>query len=248
MNIRDMNPRKTNDLLIFFIALIYIFPVFVSENLTLNFAIVVLALLNAVILRKIRFRYLIVFVLLLIPVQLSVFLTTALYSRGVESTPVVIEIFSVAVRRKALDNAVFITARTFILSVTSFIFLLGINFENLVTSLMQNLRLNPVIGFSILAAVNAFKYMKDEFVRIQTAYRMRSQNGKFFIFLFFPLMVSASRYAFYAALSMESRGLSEKRTFLKDLKWKTRDTIYLLFNILEMIFLVILLNYLYSSF
>jgi energy-coupling factor transport system permease protein len=133
---------------------------------------------------------------------------------------------------------VFLTVRTFVLSFISVSYLLGIDYDDFVYSLMQNLKLPVSIGFALLATFNAFSFMRQEFQRIRLAYKMRFQKKKLSLLLIFPVLVSAGRYAYYAGLSMESRGLQAERTYLRKHKFTFWDTVLILSNLVLLAILV----------
>lgn len=231
---------KVNDLLFLFMAFLYLIPIFISENIYLNISILILAFLNILFLRKINFKYLLYFLLIIILPTLSVFITVLIYTKGADATPVIGYFLGFGIRELALENALFLSVRAFSLSMVSFLFLLAIQYDALVFSLMQNIKLPVSIGYSLLATFNAFKYMKDEFLRIQLAYKMRFLKRRFPLSLIFPILVSASRYAHYAGLSLESRGLNNKKTFSEFHYWKKKDSLVLFINIIEIAVVVAL--------
>ena len=230
--------RKTNDLLYLILALLYLLPVLFSDSAILCLASLGLALVNLLLWRRINIKHLIVMILFLIIPLFSVFITILLYTKGASSTALIGSCCGFPIYQLAWDTAIFLTARAFSLTVISFIFLLAINSDGLVFSLMQNLKLPVSIGYALLATFNAFIYMKDEFLRIRLAYRMRFQKQIFPMKLLIPILVSASRYAHYAGLSLESKGLQQKKTYTEIHKWQKIDWIILIVNILELSFLV----------
>ncbi len=234
----QLHSSKVNDLLILFMAFLYLIPIFFSENIYLNAAILILAFLNILLLRRINFKYLLYFLLIIILPIFSVFITVLIYTKGAGATPVIGYFLGFAIRELAFENALFLTVRAFSLSMISFIFLLAIKYDALVFSLMQNLKLPVSIGYALLATFNAFNYMKDEFLRIQLAYKMRFLKLRFPLSLIFPILVSASRHAHYTGLSLESRGLNSQKTFSEYFFWKKKDTLVLFINIVEIVLIV----------
>ena len=234
---KSQNP-KINDMTLLFLAFIYIVPVLISENILLNFSVLLLAFLNIIIFRKINFRHLgFLFLFLIIP-SFSLFITVLIYAKGAENSAIVGTILGFKIRSLALTNALFLASRAFCLSMISFVFLLSIRYDALVFALMQNLKFPISVGYSLLATFNAFAHLKDEFFRIQLAYKMRFLKRIFPLKLLLPILVSASRFAFSVGLSMESRGLNKQKTFSELHRWRKFDTLVLLGNLLQILVLV----------
>lgn len=231
---------KINDLTFFLLAFLYLFAVLFSNNEVFNLVLLLVAFVNVIIFRKIRFDHLLFFILLLLIPIISVFFTTILYTKGAESSILITQILGISVYSAALENAIYLSSRAFSLSTISFFFVLVIKFDVLIFSLMQNLKLPVPIGYSLLSAFNALEQMKNEFFRIRTTYLMRFQKKRFPLFLIIPLLVSASRYAYYAGLSLESRGLHNKKTYIVKYPLSWQDFIVILINICEIVILVIL--------
>ncbi len=122
--------------------------------------------------------------------------------------------------------------RMFAISVSSILFFSVINFETLILYCMQKLKLPVILGYPLISAVNTFKNFKEEFMRINNAYLMR--YGKRFVSfkIIYPLLISATRYAFHNGLSMECRGLNKNKTYvIPPMNWQIKDTVYILVNI-----------------
>ncbi|MBN2461445.1 MAG: hypothetical protein JXB60_07540 [Candidatus Cloacimonetes bacterium] len=217
-----------NDLLILILAFLYLLPVLLSANWILNLFLLVIALLNLILLRHINFRLFIYFLLLLIIPVISVFITALIYSRGAENTPIIAYFAGLPIRELAWQNAVFLSSRTFALTTISFVFLLGIKYDRLVLSLMQNLKLPVSVGYALLTTFNAFVYLSSDYGRIREAYRMRFLHKRSFLRTLFPMLVSAGRYAYFAGLSLECRGLNSRKTFRESYPWQHKDTSLLL--------------------
>ncbi|RLC50678.1 MAG: hypothetical protein DRZ79_04015 [Candidatus Cloacimonadota bacterium] len=231
-------PPQLNELTLFFLTFIYLVPVLLSENILLNFLLLILAFINIIFFRKIRFKHLGLLVLFLIIPLISLFVTVLIYAKGAENSPILAEIFGFEIKQIAFNNALFLVSRTFCLSMISFLFLLSIRYDALVFALMQNLKLPVSIGYSLLATFNAFAHLKEEFSRIRLAYKMRFLKKVFPLKLLMPMLVSASRFAYSAGLSMESRGLNKQKTFLELVRWRKSDIIIIIANFIEIVILV----------
>jgi len=232
--------RKTNDLLFLLSAFIFLIPVLLSSNAALSLASLILSFINLLIWRRINIKHLLLLIAVLIIPLLSVFITVLLYTKGADTSPIISYFLGFPIYKLALDTAILLTVRSFCLTVISFIFLLAINSDALVFSLMQNLKLPVSIGYALLSTFNAFIYMKEEFSRIRLAYRMRFQKQIFPLKLLIPILVSASRYAHYAGLSLESKGLHNKKTYTEIHKWTKLDWLILVVNIFQVVILIYL--------
>jgi energy-coupling factor transporter transmembrane protein EcfT len=126
-------------------------------------------------------------------------------------------------------------SRTAALSFISLLFFHRMDFYRLLVQLMSAFRLNPEIGYSISAAVNAFPFLLDEYRRIRIAGKMKGHGG----FTPLPLLVSAGRYAFQLSLSMQSRGLRAERTYLREEHVSVADAILILLNLLVAVSLIV---------
>lgn len=230
--------KKINDVSIFFIALLYILPVLFAENSNFLLLICSVAFLNLILVRKLNYKYLGLFLLILAIPLISVFVSVLINSKLTANSQVLLSLGGWEIYDTAWHNAVFLTVRTFVLSFISVSYLLGIEYDDFVYSLMQNLKLPVSIGFALLATFNAFSFMHKEFQRIKLAYKMRFQKKILSLLLVFPVLVSAGRYAYYAGLSMESRGLQRDRTYLRKLKFNKRDFSLVIVNILLVIFII----------
>ena len=235
-----MLKNKINDSALLMLALLYLIPVLISENVELNLLISLAAFVNVIILKPINYRFLLyLFLVLLIPL-FSMFITVLIYTENASSSTIKFTIFNLPIYSLAWDNAIFLTSRTFALSFISFLFLLTIKYDKFVFSLMQHCKLSAAIGYSLLVTFNAFSYLKEEFIRIQQTYKMRFLKTKFPIFSIMPLLVSASRFAHKAGLSLECRGLNKEKTYLETQKWHKIDTLIIFLNVIE-IFIILML-------
>jgi len=230
--------KKINDVSIFLIALLYILPALFAENSLFLLLICSAAFVNLNLIRKLNYRFLGLFLLVLAIPLVSVFISVLINSKLTASSQVLFELGSLQIYDTAWHNAVFLTVRTFVLSFISVSYLLGIDYDDFVYSLMQNLKLPVSIGFALLATFNAFSFMRQEFQRIRLAYKMRFQKRKMPLLLIFPVLVSAGRYAYYAGLSMESRGLRSERTYLRKQSFSITDLFLVVVNLLVLLIII----------
>lgn len=233
--------HRLNELTILFTAFLYLIPLLISGSWEMNLIILGISIINLRAVRKINTKYLGYLILIMLLPLLSLFITVLLYSKPVENDFIINTIIGFSIKNSAYNNAIYLTTRALSISMISFIYLLSIHYDALVFSFMQVTKLPVAIGYSLMATFNAFFYMKDEFFRIQSAWRMRFGKKKFPLTLIFPILVSASRYAYHAGLSLECRGLNNEKTYVEHHPWKIRDTLYLIINCCEIAAVYIIL-------
>lgn len=85
--------------------------------------------------------------------------------------------------------------------------------EQLILDLIQRKIIRVKIGYSFLAVFNAFAFMKQEFTRIQIAYKMRFRKKWLSPQILMPLLVAAARYAHHLSISMYTRGINQDRSY-----------------------------------
>jgi energy-coupling factor transporter transmembrane protein EcfT len=222
-----MKKEVFNDLAVLLLAFVFIIPIFAGKSTRLYLALLVLSqlflLLHRVPNQKLFYKLLL---FLLIP-SASVFISALINTAGMKETPILWESRYLTVYTLGWENAIHLTLRSFCMSVISLSYVLSLRYDRLVYALMQNLRLNTNIGFSLLASFNAFYHLKEEFVRIRLINKMRFGKRVNPFRMLFPLLVGAGRYASQAGLSLESRGLSKQRTYLVSVPWRISDTMLL---------------------
>lgn len=231
-----------NELSIFFTAMIYLIPLLISNSWEINLLLLGLALINLIFQRKINIKLVGYFILIMLLPLSSLFITVLLYTKEASNTVIIGNIIGFPIYKLAMDNAIYLTTRAFSMSMISFIFLVSIRYDALVFSLMQILKLSPSIGYSLLATFNAFHYMEDEFIRIRSAWKNRFCKNKFPLSLIFPVLVSASRYAYHAGLSLECRGLNKKKSYLEIYMWTFKDTLFIILNMIEIIIINLIIS------
>jgi energy-coupling factor transporter transmembrane protein EcfT len=230
---------KHNSLLFLLLAFLYLIPVLGADNTNLTLSMAILAFINVIFLAKINFKYLFLFLILLLLPLISVFFTTILYVKTVGEPRILYEIGTLKITESAWQNAMYLTSRSFSLSFVSFVFILAINSVELVFSLMQNAKLSVNIGYPMMATFLAFENLKDEFQRIQTANSMRFRKKIPLFQMLVPLLVNASRHAYQVGLSLESRGLQARKTFIERYPWQRKDTIALFINLVQILIMIL---------
>lgn len=209
---------KLNDFTYVILSLLYFITIIIANSLVVYLFIISLTCIMLWISNKFKFKLFIITLLFLLPTCLS------LYWANV--------IFNVATSG---DLALLLSVRIVAITVSSVMFASAINFEELLLYLMQHLRLPVVLGYSLLAAINAITNLKDEYNRIKNAHLMRyaSKLKVYSPSILYPMLISASRYAFYTGLSMECRGLNSNKSFIhKTIPLTYKDTMIVAINII----------------
>ncbi len=154
---------------------------------------------------KINYRAIFCFVLSLIPVVAATFSSSYLFA---ESDYLAAHKLSKSILSLNLS------LRMFTLATVSFAFMYHMPKEQTIIELTKRNILPVTLGFAMLAAFNASTYLKGEFTRIQIAYQMRFQRRYFSLKILLPLLIAAARYSHNVSISMHSRGLGQKRSYL----------------------------------
>lgn len=135
---------------------------------------------------------------------------------------------------KNLEIAIKLFLRIAIIGGLACGFLFNINPNEMLLSLMQNLKLNPGIAYGIIVAFRFFPMMEEDMFMIKTARSIRlgekKNNFRDMMSLPIPLLATNVRRAEKVAIAMEARGFDRfsKRTSYREVPWKKRDTIYIL--------------------
>ncbi len=220
----------------FFIGLILIF-----ESNPAMAIVTLYALLNLLLLKRFRARLVFFFILLLLPALISLFLTGLWHldpSLVVDKSLVYTKIWGITIYKQALKEALFLVMRSGSISVISFAYVISINFEKLVGELMQNFKFPVILGYALLATVNAFDFMKREFLKIRIAYEMRFLKSYYSPKILIPLLVAATRYSQQASLMLESRGLNKRKNFYRKYKIASKDYLLLVIQTSLVVFLI----------
>lgn len=122
-------------------------------------------------------------------------------------------------------------------------FLFNINPNEMLLSLMQNLKLNSGIAYGIMVAFRFFPMMEQDITMIKSARAIRlgdrRRGLRDYLSMPIPLLAANVRRAEKVAIAMEVRGFDRfsKRSSFKRVPWKHQDTIYL--GIIISMFIVI---------
>ena len=163
-----------------------------------------------------------VWALIMIPFVITAFgyfWTTLVFAED-KTGPVIWSIGNIEIREVPLQHAMALSFRVLAFSGLSLLFALTTKPVSFILSLMQQMKLSPKIAYSILVGYQFLPVLKEEFVQIQQAHRLRgaTQNSNIIVRLLnmrkilLPMLAGAVRKSERAAFAMEARGFTgEKR-------------------------------------
>lgn len=161
--------------------------------------------------------------LMMLPFTLGAFgyfWTTIVFGAS-DSSRVIWTFAGISVSEEQWKHALSLAFRVMALSALSMLFALTTNPVKFVMSLMQQLKLSPKLAYSVMVSYQFLPVLKDEFIQIQQAQRLRGVSpGKHWWqrianlrHLLLPMLAGAVRKAERAAFAMEARGFTgEART------------------------------------
>ncbi|MEI4769890.1 energy-coupling factor transporter transmembrane component T [Psychrobacillus sp. FJAT-51614] len=146
------------------------------------------------------------------------FWTTLVFSED-QSGPVIWSLWNVNITEAQLNHAMSLSFRVLAFSSLSLMFALTTNPVTFVMSLMQQLKLSPKIAYGIMVGYQFLPVLKDEFVQIGQAHRLRGvgleknaiQRLLGMRSVLIPMLAGAVRKAERAAFAMEARGFTGER-------------------------------------
>ncbi|MDP8220419.1 MAG: energy-coupling factor transporter transmembrane component T [Candidatus Stygibacter frigidus] len=234
--------KGVNDLIIFGLTFIYTMAVLISPTWQICVYWVGLSLFQLMILGRLRWKLILLFSIFLLIPGISLMITSYLHLKGSFNS------YSIILLGREFDHyrltqSLYLAVRAAALSLISFSFLTAIHYEKLIYSLIQNLRFPVIWGYALLVAFNSVGNIQAEFKRIQQAAMMRFSRKPLFYFYIIPLLVSATRYSQQAAMSIQSRGLSQDKSFINSEKLRLFDMLFLIINLTGIIIPLICLIY-----
>ena len=146
------------------------------------------------------------------------FWTTLVFAKETAG-PTIWSIGTVDVTEIQLDHALSLSFRVLAFSSLSLLFALTTNPVTFILSLMQQLKLSPKIAYGILVGFQFLPVIKEEFIQIQQAQRLRGivqkknalQRLLATRLVLIPLLAGAVRKAERSAFAMEARGFTGER-------------------------------------
>lgn len=117
-----------------------------------------------------------------------------------------------------LEYALSLSFRVLAFSSLSLLFALTTNPITFILSLMQQLKLSPKIAYGVMVGYQFLPVLKEEFIHIQQAHRLRGVTQKNALKrllgirrVLIPMLAGAVRRAERAAFAMEARGFTGER-------------------------------------
>ena len=179
---------------------LFIIAIFSANNIWQYLIILGIAYCNLLlIVRTIKYRILIIFILCFLPVLLAIFISSYFFTDGNSTAKI--------------NMANLLTARYFSLALISFAYSIHTPFSLVFNYLIERKILSVKIGYAILAAFNSFHFLAQEFGRIQISYKMRYGKNCYSPIILIALLTTAARYAHNLSISMYSRGINKHKTF-----------------------------------
>ena len=234
-----MKPQNkgVNDLVLFLLTFAYTLAVLLANTYEICLFWLVLSLLQLQLNGRVQWKYIFYFFLLLMIPSISLFITNYLHLRE-EVTGITKNILGMHLDDYRFRMSLYLVIRADVLSLISFSFLTSIRYDRLIYSMIQNLNFPVTWGYALMVAFNAVSKLKEEFVRIKQAVTMRFNKKPLFLFYIIPLLVSATRYSQQAAMSIQTRGLNQKKSFIISEKLILFDCLIFIINILGILILL----------
>lgn len=146
------------------------------------------------------------------------FWTTLVFAED-QPGPVVWSFWMLNVSESQLYHALSLSFRVLAFSSLSLLFAFTTNPTTFIMSLMQQLKLSPKIAYGVLVGYQFLPVLKDEFIQIQQAQRLRGATPEKNILkrllgvhkVLIPMLAGAVRKAERAAFAMEARGFTGER-------------------------------------
>ncbi|MBN1969523.1 MAG: hypothetical protein JXR48_09735 [Candidatus Delongbacteria bacterium] len=216
--------KKINELTILIVNILFLASVIFTKSTELMLLNTLSSLMVLILMRKLQYSYLLFFLLFMIPALFSVFITGLLFNDS-ENSNIIFTIFSFSFSDEDFKTAIFLSTRSFTISFISFSYIIHIDHEKLILSMMQNLKLPINLGYSLLIMFNSFYNLKDDYARIRSAYLIKTGKKIPLVKTLIPLLVNAARFAQNAGLSLEVKNLRKDKTFIHMTSFKNIDYI-----------------------
>lgn len=223
-----MLEQKLHPLNFIILPLLGIVAIFSATQIIQYAIIFIIMLINfSLICKRPQLKVLLWFNLSLIPPLLALFISSYLFASSSELSN-----YSLTnLTHSRLWLSTILSLRLYLLSLISVSFMLHLPQEQLILDLIQRKIIRVKIGYSFLAVFNAFAFMKQEFTRIQIAYKMRFRKKWLSPQILMPLLVAAARYAHHLSISMYTRGINQDRSYYQSIiKFGLYDSGLILLN------------------
>lgn len=146
------------------------------------------------------------------------FWTTLVFAED-RSGPILWSLWNLHITEVRLEHALSLSFRVLAFSSLSLLFALTTNPVTFILSLMQQLKLSPKIAYGVMVGYQFLPVLKDEFIQIGQAHRLRGAGGETNVLqrlfgvrrVLIPMLAGAVRKAERAAFAMEARGFTGER-------------------------------------
>lgn len=144
------------------------------------------------------------------------YLWTTLVFGAETSGTVIWQLFGIEITDAQLAVALSLAFRVLAFSTMSLLFAFTTDPVKFIMSLMQQLKLSPKLAYSVMVGYQFLPVMKDEFIQIQQAHRLRGMDTKQRWWqrllgarrILIPMLAGAVRKAERSAFAMEARGFT----------------------------------------
>jgi len=218
------------------------------------FTFAVLGILQLTVLGKIPITRIARMILPLSFILLAITVTSIIaFDTSLEQNPsVVLNIRSFIITEASIMFGLTIGLRIFCFLLYSIMFVATTDPTDFILSLILQLKLSPRIGYGTLAGYRFVPLLGTEYQNIHQAHMIRGSEQRAGLIQKFsrlkrysvPLLVGAIRKAQRVAIAMDSKGFLAypKRTYLRDVRIRRPDIIYLTLVLLTYTLLLILLT------
>lgn len=239
--------------LLLIMALMFTVTFVYDPYTTLVFA--ALGLLQVTLLGKIPITKILTMMLPLLLLLLAITLTSIIaFDVGMEQEPVVLlAIGDFLISRASILFGLTIGLRIFCFLIYSILFVATTDPTDFILSLILQLKLSPRIGYGTLAGYRFVPLLGAEYQNIHQAHMIRGSEQRAGLVQKFkrlkryaiPLLVGAIRKAQRVAIAMDSKGFMaySQRTYLRDVRIKKSDIIYVVLVLSIYILLLTLLTH-----
>lgn len=146
------------------------------------------------------------------------FWTTLVFSDD-QTESIIWSIGTIDITETQLNHALSLSFRVLAFSSLSLLFAFTTNPLIFIMSLMQQLKLSPKIAYGVMVGYQFLPVLKDEFIHIQQAHRLRGATQEKSVLqrllgirrVLIPMLAGAVRKAERAAFAMEARGFTGER-------------------------------------
>ena len=213
----------------------------------------VLAFIQITVLARIPFKQVMKMILPLALILAGITITSIIsFNTGLEEAPkIILTLGKIEISVNSIKFGLTIGFRILCFLLYSLLFVATTDPTDFIISLIVQLKLSPKIGFGTLAGYRFVPLLSTEYQNIYEAHKvrgMKERSGaiakiKRFKKFAVPLMVTAARKAQRVAIAMDSKGFYAypERTYLRDIRIRKIDIMYIIIFILICVIIFITL-------